>query len=198
MGAILLPDCTLFPHGALPLHIFEERYRRMLSEALEGDCLFCVGSLTSEESTNLGECTAPIGTASLIRASREHPDGRSDLILHGVCRVRFCEWLPGKPYPFARIEPLVSVNLPEKESIRQAKRLREVVERVLLGFPKEVITQVRDLLDRATDPPIMADAVAQQFVHDPALRRELLEEPDVASRIDLLIDHLRNLRSGKS
>ena len=24
-GVMLLPDCTLFPHGGLPLHIFEPR-----------------------------------------------------------------------------------------------------------------------------------------------------------------------------
>jgi len=35
-GVILLPDCTLFPHGGLPLHIFEPRYRKMLEDAIEG------------------------------------------------------------------------------------------------------------------------------------------------------------------
>ncbi len=46
---MLLPDCTLFPHGGLPLHIFEPRYRRMLEESLEGDCFFAIGRLLGAE-----------------------------------------------------------------------------------------------------------------------------------------------------
>lgn len=198
MGAILLPDCTLFPHGALPLHIFEDRYRQMLSEALEGDCLFCVGRLTSEETPEYHDCTAEIGTAGLIRTSREQPDGRSDLILHGVCRVRFTEWLPGKAYPFSRIEPVPSLPLREKDATTESRRLRNAVESVLLGFPDKIVKQVEALLDRATEPTIMSDVVAQQFVQDSELRHSLLGEPDVSKRIDLIVDHLRSLRSGES
>lgn len=197
MGAILLPDCTLFPHGALPLHIFEDRYRAMLDEALEGNCLFCVGRLISEERTDFGSCTSPVGTAGLIRASREKSDGRSDLILHGVCRVRFSEWLPEKPYPYARIEPLPSSSLTEVEALHHARRLRDAVENLLLGLPEPVVKQVEELLDRAAEPNVMSDAIAQQFVHDPGLRQMLLEEQDVVRRVDTLIDHLRTLRAGE-
>lgn len=35
-GVMVLPDCTLFPHGGLPLHIFEPHYRQMLADALSG------------------------------------------------------------------------------------------------------------------------------------------------------------------
>ena len=42
----------------------------------------------------------------------------------------------------------------------------------------------------------MADAIAQQFVQDPDLRQILLEEPEVGNRIDLLVEHLRGLRTG--
>lgn len=170
----------------------------MLDEALEGDCLFCVGRLLKEETTNFKDCAAEIGTAGLIRASREQSDGRSDLILHGVCRVRFVEWIPEKPYPFARIEPLVSRPLGEQEAIREGQRLREAVESVLLGFPDDVVAQVQALLDRATEPTIMCDAVAQQFVHDTNLRQELLEEPEVAKRIEVIINHLHSLRRGEN
>ncbi|MDB4284527.1 hypothetical protein N9888_02685, partial [Akkermansiaceae bacterium] len=51
-GVILLPDTILFPHGAMPLHIFEDRYRQMVEEALEGDCMFCIGNLLGSDSSN--------------------------------------------------------------------------------------------------------------------------------------------------
>ncbi len=196
LGAILLPDCTLFPHGALPLHIFEPRYCQMLREAVEADCLFCVGRLTGAEVPDIASCTAEIGTACLIRTSREQPDGRSDLLLHGLCRVRFTEWLPGKPYPFARITTTPSLVLEEGPSSDEARRLREVVEAILLGFSDDLVTKVRQLLDRTSDPGMMSDAISQQFVQNTTLRQSLLEELSIPKRIDLLIEHLRTLRSG--
>ena len=107
-GVMLLPDCTLFPHGGLPLHIFEPRYRKMLEDALEGDCFFAVARLTGDETPDPAECTAPVGTIGLVRASREQEDGTSQLLLHGVMRVRFTEWHDDRPYPFASIEPVIS------------------------------------------------------------------------------------------
>ena len=196
LGAILLPDCTLFPHGALPLHIFEPRYCQMLRDAVEGHCLFCVGRLTGAEVPDIASCTAEIGTACLIRTSREQSDGRSDLLLHGLCRVRFTEWFPGKPYPFARITTIPSLALEEGASSHEARRLRELVEATLLGFPDDLVTKVQQLLDRTSDPGMMSDAISQQFVQNPTLRQSLLEELSIPKRIDLLIEHLRTLRSG--
>ena len=197
-GAILLPETTLFPHGALPLHIFEDRYREMLQDALEGDCLFCIARLLGEEADDPSLCTDTVGTIGLIRASRELPDGRSHLILHGVCRVHFRGWSAEKSYPYADIAPFQSVDIPTSDAPEQVQRLRDAVSKILANFPDDVIEQVNELLDRASDPFIMADAVAQQFVHDQALRQALLEEPEVGVRIDLIVDHLRSLRQGEA
>ena len=168
----------------------------MLREAVEGDCLFCVGRLTGAEVPDIASCTAEIGTACLIRTSREQSDGRSNLLLHGLCRVRFTEWLPGKPYPFSRITAIPSLALEEGPSSHEAQRLREVVEAILLGFPEDLVTKVRQLLDRTSDPGMMSDAISQQFVQNTTLRQSLLEELSIPKRIDLLIEHLRTLRSG--
>ena len=179
----------------MPLHIFEPRYRQMLREAVESDCLFCVGRLTGAEVPDIASCTAEVGTACLIRASREQSDGRSSLLLHGLCRVRFTEWLPGKPYPFASITTILSEPLEEGQSSDETRRLREVVEAILLGFPDDLVTKVQQLLDRTSDPGMMSDAISQQFVQDTTLRQSLLEELNIPRRIDLLIEHLRTLRS---
>ncbi len=42
---MLLQRCNVFPHEFLPLNIFEQRYRTMLSHALEHDRMICVGKL---------------------------------------------------------------------------------------------------------------------------------------------------------
>jgi uncharacterized protein len=190
-GVMLLPDCTLFPHGGLPLHIFEPRYRRMLEEALEGDCFFAVARLTGEEAADPSLCTAPVGTIGLVRASREQEDGTSQLLLHGVMRMRFTEWHDDRPYPYASVEPVVSVFAPETQAVAAMKTLRGAVEDAIRPLPEEVKTGVFALLDRADEPGLMTDIVCQQFIHEPDLRQHLLEMESVGARIPVICEYLR-------
>lgn len=190
-GVILLPDTVLFPHGALPLHIFEPRYRQMLEEAIEGDCMFCVGNLLGNDSSDPERCAAPVGTIGLIRASRESETGTSNLLLHGVIRVYFESWHNDeKPYPYASIRPVIDTTVPASEESDYLARLRKAINRVLSGFPKEVSAQLNDTLDRAGDSATCSDAIAQQFIHDPNDRQRLLETPEVRKRLDFLIQFL--------
>ena len=196
-GAILLPECTVFPHGALPLHIFEDRYREMLTDALEGDCLFCVGSLVSEEEPgDLEGCVAPVGTIGLIRSSRELPDGRSHLVMHGVFRVHFVKWLQAWPYPRARIAPVITEPLPPDERPLHLARLQKTLSLVLENFEPAVRSKLQELIDKAGEPEIVVDIIAQQFVHDPEIRGLLLAEPGVKERITMICDYLRSEMPG--
>lgn len=190
-GVMLLPDCSLFPHGGLPLYIFEPRYRKMLVDALEGDCFFAVARLTGDEADGLPECVAPVGTIGLVRASREQEDGSSQLLLHGVMRVRFTEWHEGHDYPYASIEPVISVFTPENQSVAAMKTLRGSVEDAIRPLPEGVQSGVFALLDRAEDPALMTDIVCQQFIHEPDLRQQLLEMESVGARIPLICEYLR-------
>jgi len=189
-GVMLLPDCTLFPHGALPLHIFESRYQLMLENALEGDCLFCVTRRIANESPQLANCAAPVGTIGLIRASREQDSGTSDLILHGVIRVRFDYWVDTWPYPFAHITPMASIGASSAETTALVEPLREAVRNAVAAFPAEICAAVDALMLRADDPVILADIVSQQFLRDPDERQLVLEIEDVAERINYLLAFL--------
>jgi len=190
-GVMLLPDCSLFPHGGLPLHIFEDRYRKMLEDALEGDCFFAVARLTDDEKADPAACVAPVGTIGLVRASHEQKDGTSQLLLHGVMRVRFTEWHNDHPYPYAGIEPVVSVFTPESQSVAAMKTLRGAVEDAIRSLPDDVQSGVFSLLDRAEDPALMTDIVCQQFIHEADLRQELLEMESVGARIPVICEYLR-------
>lgn len=189
-GVMLLPDCTLFPHGGLPLHIFEPRYRSMLRDALEGDCFFAVARITGKQQADLSRCTAPVGTIGLVRACREMEDGNYQLLLHGVMRVRFTRWRNERDYPFADIEPVISYFDPPEQSGAAMKTLRGSVEDAIRGLPDEVQNNVLSLLDRAEDPALMSDIICQQFIHDPDLRQKLLETPSIGDRIPVICDFL--------
>ena len=188
---MLLPDCTLFPHGGLPLYIFEPRYRKMLEDALEGDCFFAVGRLLGDEDGDPADLVAAVGTIGLVRASREQDDGTSQLLIHGVLRVRFTEWHGGYDYPYASIEPVISVFTPEKQALAAMKTLRGAVEDAIRPLPEEVQSGVFALLDRADEPALMTDIICQQFIHEADLRQELLEMASVGDRIPVICDYLR-------
>jgi len=189
-GAILLKDITLFPQGALPLHIFEPRYQEMLDDALEGSCMICVGTLESDETTEPSSCVANIGTVGLIRASREQEDGRSNLLLHGVIRVNFDSWSKSRNYPYAHITPLSNPihNKPQPLVDDLCKAIAEV----LAPFPQEIRKNIDAVVEKSRhNPSLIADAVSQQFIQDPTHRKMLLEERNIEKRLHFLIGFLQ-------
>lgn len=190
VGVMILPDCVLFPHGGLPLHIFEDRYRTMLQDAIDGNCFFAVVNKISN-SDDPHECAAEVGTIGIVRASHIQDDGTSNLLLHGVIRVKFPRWLEGKPYPFAEIEPIPSLFEPEHQATAAVATLRGCVEDAIKDLPEEVQKAVMEMLHRTDDPVILADIVSQQFIHDTDLRQMLLETESPAARIAWLCQALQ-------
>jgi Lon protease-like protein len=72
---------VLLPSGELPLHIFEDRYKEMVREALVAGSEFGV-VLANDKGIVSAGCTAKID-----RVLREYPDGRMDILTKG--RRRF-------------------------------------------------------------------------------------------------------------
>lgn len=192
-GVMLLPECTLFPHGGLPLYIFEERYRAMLLQALEGDCVFSVGRLRERGDGEEPEIS-PVGTAGLVRACRRRDDGTSELLLHGVIRVRFSEWLEDEPFPCALIEPVLCEPLDPARDKAAIATIKGAVEDCLVELPEEVRAGVMSLMDQADEAGLLTDLVAQQLVHDGDLRQRLLETVSVGERVATLCGFLDKIR----
>jgi Lon protease-like protein len=74
-------DVVLLPGTALPLHIFEPRYKEMMGECRTNNAPFGVVRALEERVAEVG-CTAEI-----ISVTKEYPDGRLDLVAEG--RRRF-------------------------------------------------------------------------------------------------------------
>jgi Lon protease-like protein len=73
-------DVVLFPGAALPLHIFEERYKSMISSCLESKEPFGVVRATSDGLAVIG-CLA-----SIVTVLQRYSDGRLDILCEGVDR----------------------------------------------------------------------------------------------------------------
>jgi len=70
-------DLVLLPNAPLPLHVFEPRYREMISECLAEKTCFGVVRLKDEGLAEIG-CTAEI-----VEVTKKFPDGRMDIVTQG-------------------------------------------------------------------------------------------------------------------
>jgi uncharacterized protein len=117
---------VLFPHVALPLHIFEPRYRQMLTAALEGDRVIGMTLLRPGwEGDYYGRpAVYDVGCAGSIERHETLPDGRSNILLRGLTRFRIREEHAGQPFRMAAVEALD--DRPGDEAALEAAR-REVL-----------------------------------------------------------------------
>jgi Lon protease-like protein len=84
MQAKLLPlfplQVVVFPRTQLLLHIFEERYKEMIGEAIRDKSEFGIVLAKDDGLLNAG-CTAVVD-----KVLKSHPDGRMDILTRGVRR----------------------------------------------------------------------------------------------------------------
>jgi uncharacterized protein len=93
---------VLFPGLVLPLHIFEERYRLMVRELLDGPEPHRFGVIGIELGHEVGDTAARrlagVGCAAEVQAVSSHPDGRFDMVTVGTTRFRPKNVDDSRPY----------------------------------------------------------------------------------------------------
>jgi Lon protease-like protein len=187
-----LPGAVLFPHALLPLYIFELRYREMLAHALAQERMFCVALLRPESAQWKSEDDFfDVGTIGLIRACVGRGEGTSNLILQGLQRVRFADFVQLNPFPIAELETLRSDNETTVETDALGAKVLELYARFkTLGrkLPTKIDRYVTDMTDLA----MLADLMASTFIDDPVRRQQVLEELDLNARLRLVIQYLRD------
>ena len=91
-----LPNVVLFPSALLPLHIFEPRYRAMVTDALEGERLIGMVMLRPgwEPHYEQAPDVYPVGCAGFITHADRLPDGRYNIMLRGLEKFRIADERP--------------------------------------------------------------------------------------------------------
>lgn len=193
MPVMALDGATQFPRVPMPLFIFEQRFRDMLSYVLEGDRMFgvaCVAEQGDLDSSPNPVC--PTFTAGLIRACVTHDDGTSHLMLFGLQRVEIIGWAQVFPFRIANIVPVDNIVIDEVEEQELAYQVIGLCQKVLEANPMtNVSEQMRDLLAMLSDPIVVADLVGHHFVNNPTKRQDLLEIILVKDRLVYLIEYLK-------
>jgi Lon protease-like protein len=96
---------VLLPNELVPLHIFEDRYRKMLTDVQATRNLF---GITLFEPTESFIDKPPAGTVGCVAELRDVdtlPDGRSNILALGVVRYRLVDYIDaGEPYLIGDVE----------------------------------------------------------------------------------------------
>src|SRR5215471_15608478 len=101
---------VLYPGLMLPLHIFEDRYRQLVSDLLDGPEPrdFGVIAIRKGRETGIDGVSAlyEVGCMARLRQVRPHDDGRFDLVAVGTQRFRLMGLDHSRPYLRGEIELL--------------------------------------------------------------------------------------------
>jgi Lon protease-like protein len=198
---------VVLPGPPTLLHIFEPRYRAMTADALATDRVMAVATLRSGESAAQARAAVhPVAGAGFIEADERLPEGRFNIVLRGVSRVRLVEELDrGKPYREFQVEVLEDRYPPGgPEALQgQVEALEQCVyELASLLPPESGAAKLAEAAARLRSAGRLADMVAAAVVSEPEARMRVLEELDVGRRLEFVMGEVAGvilmLSRGKS
>jgi len=168
---------VLFPGTALPLHIFEPRYRQLLVDCLEGDRRFGIARLP-EGVAEAELAPGTVGCVAEIVNTETLPDGRSNIVVRGAERFALLSFV-STPHPYR----VCRAELVEDE-FEIGAELDTLVERVRDVFQR-VARAARTLADDPDPlPELPDDAASLSFA--------------VASMIDIGLEARQELLASRS
>lgn len=183
-----LPEGVLLPYELLPLHLFEPRYREMIAHVLETGSPLGIGRLSPgwEADYEGRPAVEPVFGAGLITRSEKLPDGRYNILLKGVMRLRLERELPPTT-PWRRVQAVELVDAPGDPTLlsERAESLRRMVFALCAARPGPAANALSLMVARLTTPGALADVVAAALFTELPLRLRLLETTDPAERLEL-------------
>lgn len=171
-------DVVLFPGVPLPLHIFEPRYKEMISECLAQHKTFGVVRALEEGLAEMG-CTAEI-----ITVVKEYSDGRLDLVTEG--RQRFELVSVNQERSFLQAEVLLIHDEPGVPTQEDTARAIQLHSELL-----EIAGAAQDLT--AADPYLLSFYLAGSLPVDLDFKQQLLALRSEPERISLLITYFERI-----
>ncbi len=184
-----LATVVFFPNTLLPLHVFEPRYRQMVKDIIDGERIIGMVLLKPGwEKSYEGnpEIYSVVGMGRIVN-SEPLDDGRFNIVLYGLKRVKIIDIVKDIPYRLARVEILEDVHGTNENIYRE--RIVELILRWngIIGKEHE-----SHLINIDTRLPLenLIDAIASTSVSNVFEKQELLEEINVQKRAENILTHL--------
>jgi ATP-dependent Lon protease len=189
-----LPNLVLFPQVAVPLHIFEERYKLMINRCIDLDEVFGLVLLQEDAEQESESTIHRVGvTARVVQVDRLE-DGRMNILCAGETRFRIEEFTGRTPYWTGIVAFLQ--DAPEKQDALQNAfdEVSDLYQRAmeLTSRLKEAEIPQVDLPDSALGLSYMVSYVLDL---SPARKQELLETTSTILRLNALAVDLEKIVS---
>ena len=175
---------VLLPNELLPLHIFEDRYRKMLADVEAGNRFFGVTLFNSTESFIERPPIGSIGCVAEVREVQTLPDGRSNVITIGLIRYRLLDYVEAdEPYLVGDVdffedetEDALSLNPLADEVFALFKRIARAAHK--LSGERGAFPDIPQ-----AEPEQLSFLVTAAFNLEPELKYELLETRSTIERL---------------
>ena len=183
-----LPNVVFFPGVVLPLHIFEERYKKMIGMCVEENAPFGIVLLSgaSESPATIRK----VGVLGRVSQVERLDDGRMNILAEGEARFRIVRFVGQNPYWSAAVELVEDVPEPDPllKSLGEemAKLYLEAYQKGLELTGKQP-GQIR-LPASAVDLSYMVAYVLDMEFDD---KQSLLEMTSTRERLSVLIRYVR-------
>ena len=210
----LFPLSTvLFPGMRLPLHIFEDRYRLLVSDLAAGPEPRRFGVIAIRKGREVGAegVTAlhEVGCVAEVRQITPHADGRFDLATVGAERFRLLRADTSLPYLQGEVEMLGDdASPPGTDQAVAAEALAFATSRVQAGF-RAYLNALADrggsvisIADLPDEPVLLSYVIGAAMIIDLPERQSLLAAPSALERLrrerSLLVRETAMLRATTS
>ena len=183
---------VLFPGTPLPLHIFEPRYRQLLTDCLAGDRRFGITPTgTSQEAPDPGM----VGCTAEVRVNQELPDGRSNIVVLGGDRF-VVSTVVDDPAPYF----VAAVQTFDDEAGTTPPPPRVALLREAFTRYADMMRELSDVEPRSADLPEeplpLSFHVAAAVDVEAPVKQQLLVERSTARRVEALLVVLTAVSSG--
>ena len=175
-----LPGAILFPGLQLPLHVFEPRYRTLVSDALVRDRR--IGMIQPQGGGEVAPLFA-IGCVGKISDVEALEDGRYNIVLEGEARFRLLREIEVST-PYRQVEGEL-LSDPDDEVLSSAERAS--FEREARRFASAQGYSVDWESVERLDDTLLVNGVSQIAPFDAAAKQALLEASDLSTRCELLV-----------
>ncbi len=183
----LFPLATvLYPGLLLPLHIFEERYRQLVRDLLDGPepGRFGVIAIRKGRETGIDGIGAlyEIGCTATLRQVEEHQDGRFDLVAVGTQRFRLAALDTSRPYLQGAVDVLAEDTGDQVAAGLAALAVQDAFRTYLDALAERGGAQI-SVPDLPDEPVLLSYVVAASMIVELSDRQVLLAEPDALRRL---------------
>jgi uncharacterized protein len=176
-------NLVIFPNAALPLHIFEPRYKQLVNLSLNNEQTFGINLVDSSRLYQTG-CTVEV-----TEVTQKYPDGRLDIIVTGKSRYTLHSLREGEEvYYLGEVDYFEDNDDAVSFALKQdcTRLYNEIVEIAFTSNAEEYFAS------ELSDEPL-SFFIAQKAGLDVLQKQELLEMRSETQRLQMLQEYMETL-----